>query len=62
MTQLLRCHNFMVSQDGFGSGEGQSLERPFGHADPAVLAAGPAPPPAGPTAPSPAGPRASTTT
>ena len=39
MTQLLRCHNFMVSQDGFGSGEGQSLERPFGHADPSVLGA-----------------------
>ena len=27
----------MVSPDGFGSGEGQSLERPFGHADPPVL-------------------------
>ena len=38
MTQLLRCHNFMVSQDGFGAGEGQTLECPFGHADPAVLA------------------------
>ena len=38
MTQLLRCHNFMVSQDGFGAGEGQSLERPFGHANPADLA------------------------
>ncbi|MEO6628759.1 MAG: dihydrofolate reductase family protein [Aquihabitans sp.] len=39
MTQLLRVKNFMVSTDGFGSGEGQSLERPFGHADPAELAA-----------------------
>ncbi len=27
MTQLLRGHNLMVSRDGFGSGEGQSLER-----------------------------------
>ena len=39
MTQLLRVQNFMVSRDGFGTGEGQSLERPFGHADPAQLAA-----------------------
>ena len=38
MSQLLRVHNFLVSADGFGSGEGQSLERPFGHADPADLA------------------------
>jgi dihydrofolate reductase len=38
MTQLLRIQNFMVSSDGFGSGVGQSLERPFGHADPAQLA------------------------
>jgi len=37
MTQILRVQNFAVSQDGFGSGEGQSLERPFGHADPAEL-------------------------
>ena len=35
--QLLRVQNFMVSSDGFGTGEGQSLERPFGHADPARL-------------------------
>ena len=34
MTQLLRVQNFGVSRDGFGSGEGQSLERPFGHANP----------------------------
>ena len=27
----------MVSRDGFGSGEGQSLERPFGHAEPSAL-------------------------
>lgn len=37
MSQLLRVQNFMVSADGFGAGEGQSLERPFGHADPAAL-------------------------
>ncbi|MEQ1874973.1 MAG: dihydrofolate reductase family protein, partial [Ilumatobacteraceae bacterium] len=30
---------FMLSSDGFGSGEGQSLERPFGHANPADLGA-----------------------
>jgi dihydrofolate reductase len=38
-TQLLRVHNFGVSADGFGAGEGQSLERPFGHANPAELMA-----------------------
>jgi dihydrofolate reductase len=37
MSQLLRVQNFCVSQDGFGTGEGQSLERPFGHADPAEM-------------------------
>ena len=37
-TQLLRVQNFMLSTDGFGTGEGLSLERPFGHADPAALA------------------------
>jgi dihydrofolate reductase len=37
--QLVRVQCFTVSQDGFGSGEGQSLERPFGHADPAELMA-----------------------
>ena len=31
--------NFTVSRDGFGAGEGQSLERPFGHADPMELMA-----------------------
>lgn len=37
MTQLLKVQNFAVSSDGFGAGEGQSLERPFGHANPAAL-------------------------
>ncbi|HEX4905835.1 MAG TPA: dihydrofolate reductase family protein [Acidimicrobiales bacterium] len=36
-TQLLRVQSFLVSADGFGAGEGQSLERPFGHANPADL-------------------------
>ncbi len=36
--QLLRVQNFMLSTDGYGTGEGQSIERPFGHADPAELA------------------------
>lgn len=29
---LVRVHNFTVSLDGFGTGAGQSLEAPFGHA------------------------------
>ncbi len=33
MTQLVRVQNFCVSTDGFGAGEGQSLEAPFGHAE-----------------------------
>ena len=37
MAQAVRLHNFVVSSDGFGSGSGQSLERPFGHANPAEL-------------------------
>jgi dihydrofolate reductase len=37
MPPLVRVQNFAVSIDGFGAGEGQSLERPFGHADPAAL-------------------------
>jgi dihydrofolate reductase len=37
--QLCRVQNFMLSTDGYGTGEGQSIERPFGHADPAQLAA-----------------------
>ncbi len=39
MSQQVRVHNFLLSSDGFGSGEGQSLERPFGHADPTKLGA-----------------------
>jgi dihydrofolate reductase len=38
MSQLVKVQNFMLSRDGFGAGEGQSRERPFGHADPAALA------------------------
>ena len=30
---LVRVHNFAVSLDGFGTGEGQSLQAPFGHAN-----------------------------
>jgi dihydrofolate reductase len=37
MAQSVRLHNFMVSSDGYGSGEGQSLEHPFGHAIPSDL-------------------------
>jgi dihydrofolate reductase len=29
---LVRVHNFTISLDGFGAGEGQTLETPFGHA------------------------------
>lgn len=29
---LVRVHNFAISLDGFGAGEGQTLEAPFGHA------------------------------
>ncbi|MET1052403.1 MAG: dihydrofolate reductase family protein [Mycetocola sp.] len=29
---LVRVHNFSVSLDGFGAGEGQRLDAPFGHA------------------------------
>jgi dihydrofolate reductase len=32
MSQV-RVHNFAVSLDGYGTGEGQRLEAPFGHAD-----------------------------
>ena len=31
MSQV-RVHNFAISLDGFGTGEGQSMETPFGHA------------------------------
>ncbi|HLU58653.1 MAG TPA: dihydrofolate reductase family protein [Pseudonocardia sp.] len=37
MSQLLKVQNFAVSRDGFGAGEHQSLEQPFGHADPQAL-------------------------
>jgi len=30
---LVRVHNFAVSLDGFATGDGQSLEQPFGHAE-----------------------------
>ena len=30
--QRVRVHNFSVSLDGFGTGDGQTLEAPFGHA------------------------------
>ena len=39
MSQLLKVQNFFVSSDGFGAGEGPSLDRPFGHADPGTMAA-----------------------
>jgi dihydrofolate reductase len=39
LSQLLRVQNFTVSSDGFGAGEHQSSERPFGSADPAQLMA-----------------------
>ena len=29
---LARVHNFSISLDGFGTGDGQSLDTPFGHA------------------------------
>src|ERR1700688_1869123 len=37
MSQLLRVQCFNVSLDGFGAGDGQSLDHPFGHANPADL-------------------------
>ncbi|MBV8958381.1 MAG: dihydrofolate reductase family protein [Actinobacteria bacterium] len=37
MSQLVRVQNFMLSADGFGAGEGQSLEAPFGHAEDASV-------------------------
>jgi len=39
MTQLLRVQNFTISRDGYGAGVGQTLEQPFGHADPSKLVA-----------------------
>ncbi|MFJ5991749.1 dihydrofolate reductase family protein [Lentzea sp. NPDC092896] len=37
MTQLVKVQNFVVSRDGFGAGEDQTLDRPFGHADPGTM-------------------------
>ncbi|WP_261554714.1 dihydrofolate reductase family protein [Frankia tisae] len=37
MTQRVRVHCFNISQDGIGAGEEQSLEHPFGQADPGRL-------------------------
>ena len=37
MTPLLKVQCFGVSADGFGAGEGQSLEQPFGHVNPGDL-------------------------
>ncbi|KAE8765848.1 dihydrofolate reductase family protein [Georgenia thermotolerans] len=34
---LVRVHNFSVSLDGFGTGEGQRLDAPFGHAGSRLL-------------------------
>jgi hypothetical protein len=34
---LVRVHNFSVSLDGYGAGEGQQLEAPFGHAGSRLL-------------------------
>jgi dihydrofolate reductase len=34
---LVRVHNFSVSLDGFGTGEGQELDAPFGHAGTRLL-------------------------
>jgi hypothetical protein len=51
--QLLRLQCFNVSSDGYGAGEGQSLDHPFGHATPSGMptpqtcSRGPAPRPAG---------------
>jgi len=36
MSQV-RVHNFGISLDGFGTGEGQSLDEPFGHAGQRLL-------------------------
>jgi len=33
MTQRVRIQNFTITQDGYGSGEEQTLERPFGNID-----------------------------
>ncbi len=59
---MVRVHNFMVSSDGYGAGEGQSLERPFGHADPAQLGAWAFATASWPNRTDPGGSRGSTTT
>jgi dihydrofolate reductase len=37
MTQLVKVQHFGVSSDGVAAGEEQTLERPFGHVDPAEM-------------------------
>ena len=37
MTQRIRVQSFTVSHDGYGTGEEQTLERPFGHAEQMVI-------------------------
>jgi dihydrofolate reductase len=37
MAQLLRVQNFVVSADGYGSGVGQTIDKPFGDANPMEL-------------------------
>lgn len=39
MSQRLKVQNFTVSSDGYGAGEGQTLEQPFGHINPTELMA-----------------------
>ncbi|MEZ5343728.1 MAG: dihydrofolate reductase family protein [Acidimicrobiales bacterium] len=39
MAQRVRVQSFTVSQDGYATGEGQSLEHPFGHIEAADLMA-----------------------
>ena len=34
---LVRIHNLAVSLDGYSTGEGQSLESPFGHAQESLM-------------------------
>jgi dihydrofolate reductase len=37
MTQRVRVQNFTITRDGYGAGEGQTLEAPFGSLDPMKL-------------------------
>ncbi|MEJ7650854.1 MAG: dihydrofolate reductase family protein [Nakamurella sp.] len=37
MEQQVRVHCIGVTEDGYGAGVGQTLERPFGHLDPSTL-------------------------